>query len=233
MYLSRVSLALACPLVRRDMSDCHAMHRTIMSAFPQAPPHQDARAVFAVLYRLETFRGAELLVQSLLEPEWRHLDPSYFESGGAQGQNPVSKRIDEQYSSLREDLALTFRLRANPTRKIGTVSGPNGEHRNGRRVPLFGEAVQLDWLERKAMLGGFSLARVEVGSPVPDIRDIQDPRVTGRKGARGQGSRLTFNPVTFEGRLQITDAGLFRETLHRGIGPGKAYGFGLLSIAPA
>jgi len=32
--------------------------------------------------------------------------------------------------------------------------------------------------------------------------------------------------------LQVTDAEKFRESLKTGIGTGKAYGFGLLSIAP-
>jgi len=44
---------------------------------------------------------------------------------------------------------------------------------------------------------------------------------------------MTFGSVLFEGRLTIDDVEKFRETLAIGIGSGKAYGFGLLSIAPA
>jgi CRISPR system Cascade subunit CasE len=33
--------------------------------------------------------------------------------------------------------------------------------------------------------------------------------------------------------LRITDEALFRQTLERGLGSGKAYGFGLMSVAPA
>ena len=43
---------------------------------------------------------------------------------------------------------------------------------------------------------------------------------------------MTHLAVRFDGLLRVTDAGDFRETLICGIGPGKAYGFGLLSIAP-
>jgi CRISPR system Cascade subunit CasE len=43
---------------------------------------------------------------------------------------------------------------------------------------------------------------------------------------------MTFGSVLFEGVLQVTDPDGFRETLATGIGSGKAYGFGLLSIAP-
>ena len=35
----------------------------------------------------------------------------------------------------------------------------------------------------------------------------------------------------FDGRLVVTDAALFRQTLVQGIGSGKAFGFGLLSVA--
>jgi CRISPR system Cascade subunit CasE len=37
--------------------------------------------------------------------------------------------------------------------------------------------------------------------------------------------------VLFSGRLEVTDAALFRDALAKGIGSGKAFGFGLLSIA--
>ena len=56
-----------------------------------------------------------------------------------------------------------------------------------------------------------------------------------RKDARrkmGESYKMTHLAVRFDGFLRVTDAGAFRETLTRGIGSGKAYGFGLLSVAP-
>jgi CRISPR system Cascade subunit CasE len=44
---------------------------------------------------------------------------------------------------------------------------------------------------------------------------------------------MSFGNVLFDGRLQVTDAEVFRRTLTQGIGSGKAFGFGLLSVAPA
>ena len=52
-------------------------------------------------------------------------------------------------------------------------------------------------------------------------------RVTGRR----DGQRLSFGSVVFDGRLEVTDADSFREVLANGIGSGKAFGFGLLSVA--
>jgi CRISPR system Cascade subunit CasE len=45
------------------------------------------------------------------------------------------------------------------------------------------------------------------------------------------GHRL--RSVLYDGMLEVTDETLFHETLAHGVGPDKAYGFGLLSIAPA
>jgi CRISPR system Cascade subunit CasE len=38
--------------------------------------------------------------------------------------------------------------------------------------------------------------------------------------------------VLFEGRLEVVDPGKAQATLKQGIGPGKALGLGLLSLAP-
>ena len=48
-----------------------------------------------------------------------------------------------------------------------------------------------------------------------------------------RGTRpVSLLAVTYEGVLQVTDADLFRQTLTRGIGRGKAYGQGLLTVLP-
>jgi len=56
-------------------------------------------------------------------------------------------------------------------------------------------------------------------------------RVVGRGNNGGQ--RLTFGALLFEGHLRVIDGEKFLGlSLAKGIGPGKAYGFGLLSLAP-
>jgi CRISPR system Cascade subunit CasE len=51
-----------------------------------------------------------------------------------------------------------------------------------------------------------------------------------RSGERGLKERL--RSVRYEGVLEVIDPTSFKETLIRGIGSGKAFGFGLLSVAP-
>lgn len=123
---------------------------------------------------------------------------------------------------------LRFRLRANPTKKIHTTaenhtSGKKPTGLNGTRKPLRQEELP-EWIARKGIRHGFS---------VLEIRDQPDP-VSGKEqiGWKPERQRLTHSAVLFEGVLEVTDADLFRVALWQGIGPAKAYGFGLLSIAP-
>jgi CRISPR system Cascade subunit CasE len=66
-----------------------------------------------------------------------------------------------------------------------------------------------------------------------DVRNQPGGVLQGRKPGRGRGTRLTFEGALFEGNLEVVDSNLFFQTLSRGIGAGKAYGFGLLSIRRA
>ncbi|GFP24433.1 hypothetical protein HKBW3S09_01900, partial [Candidatus Hakubella thermalkaliphila] len=52
------------------------------------------------------------------------------------------------------------------------------------------------------------------------------------KGRHTEAHHLRFRGGVFEGVLAVKDSGLFLNALRQGVGPGKAYGFGLLSLAP-
>ncbi len=187
-----------------------------------------ARRRFGVLYRVdEDRRGAPIvLVQSSSEPDWSRLSeqfPRYL--AGA----PDRKDIAPSYAALRDGMTLAFRLRANPTRKVDRRQDRDLNRRNGRRAVLTAEADQLAWLRRKGAQGGFSLVALGGRPDVPDVRVSPVEKVEGR----GAPDKRTFGAVTFEGRLRIEDADKLRAALVDGIGSGKAYGFGLLSLAPA
>lgn len=238
MYLSRLILNPRSRAVRRDLADCQALHRRVMAGFPDLPD-KSARAHFGVLYRLDVHpRTATptLLVQSREAPDWSSLEAGYLEVRG-DGSNPSCKSIAETYDALQDGMALVFRLRANPTRRIGK-SESDGSRWKGKRVELRNDAARLDWLVRKAVQGGFELLavrtqhRASAVQPISDVRSNEEAKVAGRRPALNSGgARLAFGSALFEGRLRVTDAALFRQTLEHGIGSGKAYGFGLLSIA--
>ncbi|ANN17253.1 type I-E CRISPR-associated protein Cas6/Cse3/CasE [Amycolatopsis orientalis] len=54
--------------------------------------------------------------------------------------------------------------------------------------------------------------------------------IAGRKAETG---KITVEPVRYDGHLVITDPAAFSDALVTGIGRAKAYGCGLLSLAPA
>jgi CRISPR system Cascade subunit CasE len=240
VYLSRLTLNKRNKDVHRDLADCHNLHRTIMRAFPQAQT-EAARDEFGLLYRVDTNpRTGQVtaIVQSQIAPDWCKLPDGYLLDAE---NNPACKAVDEAYEALREGRRLAFRLRANPTRKIDTKTRPDGKKNNGKRVEICGEENQIAWLQRKAELHGFRLLSVRVNPAVANVRVAPENKVFGWRGGNGDDQgynggakrRLTFGAVLFEGLLEITDAERFKQTLGDGIGSGKAYGFGLLSIAPA
>lgn len=220
MYLSRLRLNPLSRDVARDVGDVTQMHRTIMRAFPAAPEGANPRQHYEVLHRVEVNHrtgSVTLYVQSASEPDWGQLPSGYVIENGAPEWSV--KRVDHLYDAILPGRRLRFRLRANPTRKIDTKTGPDGVRRHGRRVPVRGEQAQVEWLRRQGQRHGFVIRMVSIqssGGP-----ELQRSRSAGR----------TFQGVLFEGSLQVVDAEAFRKALAHGIGPGKAFGFGLLSVA--
>ncbi len=224
MFLSRLILNPRSPLAGRDLGDCQGLHRRIMSAWPDVADGP-ARERLGVLFRIEpepVAGGIHVLVQSAVEPDWSKLPPGYLHLA------PQCKPIGKVLDQIRAGMVLVFRLRANPTRKIDTKTGPDGQRRHGRRVDLRQEEDRLAWLARRAAAAGFEIAPSRGAPGVPDVRHVPD-RTFGEKDG---GRRLTFGSVLFEGRLRVMDAEKLRKAIVEGIGPGKAYGHGLLSVAP-
>lgn len=239
MYLSRLVLDVRSGAVRRWLSDVDQLHRDVLAAFDRAPSSEAPRATLGVLFRLDRQRDGRLLllVQSNEKPAWHRLPTGVLARADALDEafdNPAVKDLDAQLDALKEGHILRFRLRANPTKKVDTKTGPDGKRRNGRRVALTSEADRLAWLRRKGEQHGFELGSVEQSGRVPDVLDVSEGRSVGHRpgAAEGQG-RLTFGSCVFEGTLRVTRLVDFRQALATGIGSGKAFGFGLLSVAPA
>lgn len=236
MYLSRLVLNPRSKHVRGDLADCQALHRTVLSAFPDLPEKANARACVGALHRVDVDPRtgvATLLVQSRAEPHWTRLPQGYLLDAGGGETNPSVKPVGAVYEAIQAGMLLRFRLRANPTRKIDAKSGPDGQRRNGKRVELRSEEAQLVWLKRKAEEGGFRVLSVAVAGNVPDVRARQEPKAHGfRADETGSRRRLTYAAATFDGRLRVEDPVKLRASLENGCGSAKAYGFGLLSLGP-
>jgi len=224
LYLSQLILTTRRRDVQYDLSDCCALHRRVLQGFPDDAAITSARQHFGVLYRLEI--GSErtcLLVQSQVEPDWSRLPTEYVRSPAA------VKRVDGLYATLTEGRDLQFRLCANPTRRIGANNLSQGEHWRGKRVEIVREEDQIDWLRHKGQQNGFALLPVRTKGKVVDVATRS---LATHRGRHQHNHTVTVKVVTFEGRLRITDHERFLNVLAQGVGSGKAYGAGLLSIAP-
>lgn len=244
MFLSRLMLNPRSRPVRHDLHDCNQLKRTVLHAFPETDTDQSgARDQFGVLYRLDLDPRSGipgLIVQSRIQPDWASLagrDQHYLID------EPQCKDVSGLYSRLEDGQELRFRLRANPTMRLAR----GADHKlAGKRVDLRTDEERLDWLQRKAAQSGFDLVDVRTipdlsasidvygltpdrPRRVPDVRDTPGATVTGLNGDK---QKMTFATVVFDGYLRISDRAAFRSALESGIGPAKAYGFGLLSIAP-
>jgi CRISPR system Cascade subunit CasE len=202
MYLSKLELNGRDRSVQKDLSNAHALHQRIMQAFPNEQ-REKSRADWQVLFRQEPDSDV-ILVQSGIEPDWTQLPPTYLTTHAI-------KPFELQTSRLAADSMVQFRLKANPSKR---------DHQTGKLIGMFHQSDQVAWLERQASQHGFKLVNVDV---------IPTPNVFGIK-AKGKPPIRIFT-VLYQGMLQIVDPPLFLEAIQQGIGRGRSYGCGLLSIA--
>lgn len=230
MFLSRLMLDPRSPAVRRDLADRHGLHRSVMCAFPDVE-EDEARSRLGVLFRIESGDGGRelrLYVQSTEAPDWSRLPEDYLLGVP---ENPACRPLEAAHERLQEGTTFAFTLTANPTRKVGTTLKSEREagcKKNGRRAPIRDPLQQIEWLVRKGEQGGFELLPSD-RTGLPDVAVREEAMIRGRRS----GSGVSFSGVVYQGHLRISNREAFMETLRGGVGPGKAYGLGLMLIAPA
>jgi CRISPR system Cascade subunit CasE len=226
LYLSRLRLDPRQRDVQRALADCHLLHQRLMGVFPTAMT-ANARAEFGLLYRVDIDERSgipTLIVQSTVSPDWTHLARLGLLGGELV---PETKDVSSAYAAIAPPARLRFRLRANPTRRVHASHAPT-DRLAGKRVEVRDEEGQRDWLERKGEQGGFRLGAYHVRQG-----DVLGKKQGGWKRGDDHTRHLTFATAVFDGVLEVADAPSFVQALRQGIGPGKAYGFGLLSVALA
>ncbi|MFF3994749.1 type I-E CRISPR-associated protein Cas6/Cse3/CasE [Streptomyces cyaneofuscatus] len=258
-YLSRIRINPLRTHSRRLLASPHVLHGAVQGGFPGPPGAErtlwrlDADDPYRPhVYVLSRSRPDWThLVESAGWPgaEGEHAAVRDYE--------PLLKRLAEgqEYAfrltanPVRNTVKPEF-LTPSQAKKLARV--PEGAKARGFRVAHRTAQAQLDWFLGHTDRWGFGVsgsrtdpAAPGLAEPSDDVRDVQDVRpgsgpqevrITARRRhsfAKGDGTRrVTFNSATFEGRLRIRDVELFSATLLAGIGPAKAYGCGLLTVAP-
>ncbi|MYR09839.1 type I-E CRISPR-associated protein Cas6/Cse3/CasE [Streptomyces sp. SID724] len=214
LWLTRIVPDTRSPQARRDLGDPIGTHRRIMSLFPSdAGP--DPRARFGILFRTEdTPTGPHLLIQSTHEPDATRLPDGYGTT--------VTRPLDALLDAIRPGLTIRYRCAASPVRKPGATT--RALYNLPPVVALTGTAADEWWLRQADNSGIKPLTHHS--HPLDAIRGQRRPT-----GAPPQSIRHTR--TQFDGTAAIIDTDLLRQAVLNGIGRGKAYGCGLLSIAPA
>ncbi|MCE7935138.1 MAG: type I-E CRISPR-associated protein Cas6/Cse3/CasE [Chlorobi bacterium CHB2] len=230
MNLSKLVLNPYSQAARRDISSSYELYRTLERAFPQGRS-KDNR----LLFRIEPPRpgnhekGVTVLVQCAREsPDWQHLPEADYclEIEGPKDCSFVS----EGANIFKADQHLLFRLIANPVQRIRKQqrsapypNKPEG-HVRFRHKGILDEEEQHQWLRDQGGKGGFEPLFIQTVT-------FGVPRTKPSNVSHMQKQSIPHVGVRFEGLLRVTDPDKFIETLERGIGPAKAFGFGLMTVA--
>lgn len=123
--------------------------------------------------------------------------------------------------TLKEGSVLAFALVAHPTRTVRAEpddpSRPKSEWTRGRRVWITSESERRAWLARQ----------LEPAAELVEARVLEERRV---RFAKPSAASL-YAACKLYGLLRVTDAAALVALIERGIGSGKAYGCGLLTLA--
>ena len=177
------------------------MHRTLMKGF------DCTREEAGMLYRVvRTDEAVFIYVQSVVCPQWIRIEKSGYQCTRMQD-------ISALLEKLQQDMVLRFSLLACPSKKV------KGKGKNSQRVLLRGTEERLEWLKREGEKHGFILLEAH--------ESAKELKFSGKKAS----GEFFLSGVPFEGILQITNDGAFQEAFKHGIGPEKAYGFGMLMLS--
>jgi CRISPR system Cascade subunit CasE len=238
-YLSRIWINPLRQQSQRLLSQPQAMHAAVLGGLPTQPVDE------RVLWRLDTDepRRPSLLVLTRSRPSWEHLveQASWPSAEESQAETRDYTPLLEQVESGR---MFAFRLTANPVQSSKRpMKMTESQAKTSERVPRTSHRLghrtvehQTAWLLQRAESWGVrfpksSAADEDDDAPPADVRITARNRLSFQR--RAQASRVVLQVVTYEGHLVIDDAERLRHLLLAGIGRAKAYGCGLLTLAPS
>ncbi len=179
------------------LSNRYRVHQRLRMAYRDEP---------RLLFRIEELNGrTRILAQSSTMPDWQDAFGDFAVLAG----EPVVKVLNLQ--QLDKGAYYRFRLVANPV-----------VTRNRKRLGLFDEKDQLNWIGRHLERSGAVVKECF-------IRRIGLER--SEKNPAKERFTQTHYAVEFNGVLQVEDPVTLAGRIAEGIGPAKAYGFGLLTMA--
>ena len=204
MYLTRVELNLNKRETQFAFTTPNKFHGAIETAFKTRQNRN--------LWRIDRYNGKYYLL--LLSEEIPDMEKFISQFGDCKIL-PETKEYDRLLDRITKDSLWHFRLVANPTYSKKTKEG------RGKVTAHITPEHQMEWLKCKSEKYGFEL--------------IEDSYMVTSKewkvfSKKEQNKKVRVLFVAFEGTLIVKDADKFKKALTEGIGRGKAYGAGLLTV---
>src|SRR5690606_13379869 len=223
MWLTKIVPDLRYRQTRADFRTAGNLHRKLIRLSSDLGEERIAnpRQQSGLLFRIEETRNElYLLVQSHSPLRVDRLGPGYH---GVQMRN-----LDPFLARLDKGSRVRYRIVASPTKRLGRSE--NNTQRLGLKEPpkkpreytwaLRGAAAEEWWHSRAAANG-----RELLSTYAQTLDDVRDP------GTADRSRKIRHPAVRFDGEAVISDVDAVRHAVLNGIGRGKSYGCGLLSLA--
>lgn len=251
MYFTQFPINMTRRESRKLLASPYLMHAAVAGSFPPSEAlgtQTDGR----VLWRVDGLSdgGSRLYIVSPDRPSLVGLDeqigwPDCDSQWG-------TRSYDEFLSRISAGQTYSFRLMANPSLSRSTRGGATdiqSEKGASKRIAHLTILQQQAWLVGKqayagtgveipelfaneqstrAQRNGFEVLANEAG--VLRLVVSNSSKMSFSKGAKGK--RITLARAQYDGVLRVTDADALRHALVCGIGHGKAFGCGLLTLVP-
>ncbi len=211
LYLSKITLS---PLQERQerLYDIYQLHKKLWKAFE----HEGHDKKRDFLYRVDetSSQNKEILLQSCVEPRWQHLFPAQ------------SVQVKSYNPKFHQNQRFLFYLRANAVvaeKREGKKHSVKIPIRPKEYVfPVYDEQDNVveyqGWLAIQGEKHGFRICEASrMGAAYA-------------RGHKKRTHRILLTGQNIQGYLQIIDAAAFMNAYVQGIGRGKAFGFGMLSL---
>ncbi len=235
-YLSQVWLNPLRAQTQRMLRNPQVLHAAVLGGLSCQPVTE--RVLWRVEHESPYRVGVLVLTES--KPSWEHL----VEQGGwpsADGPQALVRPYEPLLHRIASGAQFAFRLCANPVSTTRHPAKPSSAQQQslasaarprGVRVAHTTAAHQLAWLTDRIERWGFEILETTAG--FPDVRLAARKRLVFDKSSRGDSKRrVVIETATYEGRVRVIEPDAALATLLSGVGHARAYGCGLVTLAPA
>lgn len=200
MFLSKFVIDYHNPSARQALRNVQDFHRNLMARF------QSSRQEAGVLYRLDlSKREPVVYVLSRYAPQ---------DTGRRDMRLVGIRQMDTTISSFKTGKQYSFDICTIPCKKVVREG-----KKNSARIPFGLETERIEWLQRKAVAAGFQILSVQ---------EIGQTETYGKKKEERNG--IFLRGYHYQGQLIVEDEEKFQRAYCDGIGPDKAYGYGMLLL---